>query len=140
LEQKDLSANIKTEKWGSKTVENISRKIMKLYPNLRGFDKRGLYRMVQFYEEYRDNVIVSSLLRQISWSNNILILSSTKSIEEKDNKGRFSLFELETKPNVEIDNLLIKKAGGSQPIGTNNVATSIDDGKSRTLIHKSRKD
>ena len=29
--------------------------------------------------------------------------------EEKDNKGRFSLFELEAKPNVDIDNLLIKK-------------------------------
>ena len=57
--------------------------------------------------------------------------------EQKDNKGRFSLFELEIKPDVDIDNLLIKKAGGSQPIGTNNVTTSIDDGKSKTLTHKS---
>ena len=81
---KYLSIKIKTEKWGSKTVENISRKIMKLYPNLRGFDKRGLYRMVQFYETYRHNVIVSTLLTQISWSNNLLILSSTKTIEEKE--------------------------------------------------------
>ena len=81
---KYLSAKIKSEKWGSKTLENISRKIMKLYPNLRGFDKRGLYRMVQFYETYRHNIIVSSLLTQISWNNNILILSSTKSIEQKN--------------------------------------------------------
>lgn len=57
--------------------------------------------------------------------------------EEKDNKGRFSLFELETKPNLDIDNLLIKKAGGSQPIGTNNLTTSVDDGKSKTLTHRS---
>ena len=56
---------------------------------------------------------------------------------EKDKKGRFSLFELELKPGVDADNLLIKKAGGSQPIGTNNVTTSVDDGKSRTLTHKS---
>lgn len=81
---KYLSTKIKAEKWGSKTVENISRKIMKLYPNLRGFDKRGLYRMVQFYETYGHNVIVSSLLTQISWTNNIVILSSTKTIEEKE--------------------------------------------------------
>ena len=47
---KYLSTKIKAEKWGSKTIENISRAIMKLYPNLKGFDKRGLYRMVQFYE------------------------------------------------------------------------------------------
>ena len=57
--------------------------------------------------------------------------------EEKDNKGRFSLFELEIKPSADIDNLLIKKAGGSQPIGTNNLTTSGDDGKSKTLTHKS---
>ena len=81
---KYLSIKIKSEKWGSKTVENISRKILKLCPNLRGFDKRGLYRMVQFYETYGHNVIVSSLLTQISWTNNVVILSSTKIIEEKE--------------------------------------------------------
>lgn len=63
---KYLSIKIKSEKWGSKTVENISRKIMKLYPNLKGFYKRGLYRMVQFYETYGHNIIVSTLLTQIS--------------------------------------------------------------------------
>ncbi|GEM_PF-4184614 len=57
--------------------------------------------------------------------------------EEKDKKGRFSLFKLEFKPGVNVNDLLIKKAGGSQPIGTNNVTTSIDDGKSKTLTHKS---
>ena len=57
--------------------------------------------------------------------------------EEKDNKGRFSLFELEIKPGIDVDDLLIKKAGGSQPIGTNNLTTSVDDGKSKTLAHKS---
>ena len=57
---------------------------------------------------------------------------------EKDKKGRFSLFELEVKPGIDVDDLLIKKAGGSQPIGTNNLTTSIDDGKSKTLTQKSR--
>ena len=58
--------------------------------------------------------------------------------EEKDNKGRFSLFELEIKPGIDIDDLLIKKAGGSQPIGTNNLTTSVNDGKSKTLTLRSR--
>ena len=52
--------------------------------------------------------------------------------EERDNKGRFSLFELEIKPGIDVDDLLIKKAGGSQPIGTNNIATS-------TIIKSKRK-
>ncbi len=56
----------------------------KAYPNLKGFNRAWLYRTVQFYEEYRDNIFVSTLSRQIGWNNNILILSSTKSIEQKE--------------------------------------------------------
>ena len=29
----------------------------------------------------------------------------------EENKGRFSLFELEIKPGIDVDDLLIKKAG-----------------------------
>ena len=47
---KYLSMKIKAEKWGSKTIESISNNVMKVYPNLKGFNRAGLYRMVQFYE------------------------------------------------------------------------------------------
>ena len=57
--------------------------------------------------------------------------------EEKDNKGRFSLFELDVKPGTDLNNLLIKKAGGSQTEVVNNVSTSIDGGKLKALSHKS---
>ena len=40
--------------------------------------------MIQFYGTYNDNEIVSTLLSQISWSNNLTILSSTKTMEEKE--------------------------------------------------------
>ena len=46
--------------------------------------------------------------------------------EERDKKGRFSLFELELKPEIDVENLLIKKAGGSQAIAVNNVTTSTN--------------
>ena len=36
------------------------------------------------YETYKDNEIVASLVRQISWTNNILILSSAKTDEERE--------------------------------------------------------
>ena len=32
-----------------------------------GFDRRGLYWMMQFYETYKDNEKVSTLLSQINW-------------------------------------------------------------------------
>lgn len=54
------------------------------YPKIKGFNRPGIYRMKQFYETYKDNLIVSPLVRQISWTNNLNILSSTKTIEEKE--------------------------------------------------------
>lgn len=39
------------------------------YPDLKGFNRRGLYRMKQFYELYKGNEIVSPLVTQLSWSN-----------------------------------------------------------------------
>ena len=72
---KYLSEKVASEKWGSKVIDNIAHEINNKYPTLKGFDRRGLYRMTQFYDTYKDNEIVSTLLSQISWSNNIAILS-----------------------------------------------------------------
>ena len=81
---KYLSEKVASEKWGSKVIDNIAREINNKYPTLKGFDRRGLYRMMQFYDTYKNNEIVSTLLSQISWSNNIAILSGTKTMEEKE--------------------------------------------------------
>ena len=54
------------------------------YPNMKGFNRRGRYRMKQFYETYKDNEIVSPLVTQIGWTNNLIILSMTKTMEEKE--------------------------------------------------------
>ena len=79
-----LSKKVARENWGSKVIENIAYEVKKLYPNLKGFDKRGLFRMMQFYDTYKDNEIVSPLVTQINWTNNLLILSHKSSIEEKE--------------------------------------------------------
>ena len=81
---KYLSEKVASKKWGSKVIDNIAYEINNKYPTLKGFDRRGLYRMMQFYDTYKDNEIVSTLLSQISWSNNIAILSGTKTMEEKE--------------------------------------------------------
>ena len=54
------------------------------YPTMKGFNRRGIYRMKQFYETYKDNEFVSPMVTQISWTNNLMILSMTKTIEEKE--------------------------------------------------------
>lgn len=40
--------------------------------------------MIQFYEIYKENQKVRTLLAQLSWTNNLLILRGTKTIEEKE--------------------------------------------------------
>ena len=75
---KFLSEKVKSEDWGSKTIDKLVLAIKSQYPYLKGFNRAGLYRMIQFYETYRDNIIVSPLVTQLSWSNNLLILIGTK--------------------------------------------------------------
>lgn len=39
--------------------------------------------MVRFYKTYKDDEIASPLVTQLSWTNNLLILSKTKTKEER---------------------------------------------------------
>lgn len=98
----ELSLN---SKWGDKCIEQISGFMKENYPILKGFSRPGLYRMKQLYETYKDEIIVSPLVRQLSWTNNVLILSTTKTMEEKEFyirmciKNNYSKRELERQIN-----------------------------------------
>lgn len=50
---------------------------------MNGFNRRGLYRMKQFYELYNDNEKLSTLFTQLSWSNHLKLMSSCKTMEER---------------------------------------------------------
>jgi predicted nuclease of restriction endonuclease-like (RecB) superfamily len=80
---KYVSEKVNAGKWGDGVVKQLADHIRQEYPNLKGFTKRGLYRMKQFYETYNGIENVSAVLTQMSWTNHITILSKCKSIEEK---------------------------------------------------------
>lgn len=80
---KYVSQKVNVGDWGEGVVIQLADYIKSYYPNLRGFTKRGLYRMKQFYETYHKIKKVSTLLTQLSWSNHLMILSKCKTIEEK---------------------------------------------------------
>lgn len=65
-------------------VDKLADYLQKTQHDVKGFNRRGLYRMKQFYETYCGNEKVSSMLTQISWTNHLLILSKTNSMEEKE--------------------------------------------------------
>ena len=81
---KYISEKVNDNNWGDKIVEKLAEFMKREYPTMRGFNKRGIYRMKQFYETYKDYPFVSPLVAQISWTNNLIILSSTNNIEEKE--------------------------------------------------------
>ena len=70
--------------YGDKVIDKAANFMKANYPVIRGFNKRNLHRMVQFYKTYKDNQKVSTLLTQLSWSSNLLILSNTKTDEERE--------------------------------------------------------
>jgi len=74
---------IENGSYGDKIIDKAAEFMKNNYPLVRGFNKRNLHRMVQFYKTYKDNKKVSTLLTQLSWSSNMLILSNTKTEEER---------------------------------------------------------
>lgn len=50
-------------------------------PGAKGINRRGLYRMKQFYETYKDDEFVTPLVTQISWINHLLIMSGSRARE-----------------------------------------------------------
>lgn len=69
--------------WGKSTVNQLSKYILSKKPGVRGYSAQNIWRMRQFYETYKDKKQFSTLLREITWSNNLHIMSKTKTDEEK---------------------------------------------------------
>lgn len=78
-----LSRESHNSTFGDAYIDSIAKEIQDAFPGIKGFNRRGLYRMKKFYETYRDDEFVTTLLTQISWSNHLAILSKAKSIEER---------------------------------------------------------
>ena len=70
--------------FGDKVIDEVANYISRSAPEIKGFNRRGLYRMRQFYETYKDDEFVSPLVTQISCTNHLLIMSKSKSKEERD--------------------------------------------------------
>ena len=80
---KYLSSLVAESSFGDKVIDEVAAYIAESNPAIKGFNRRGLYRMKQFYETYKDDEFVTPLVTQISWTNHLLILSGTKTAEER---------------------------------------------------------
>ena len=74
---------MKAINYGDGYVQSLADFFAKNYPEIKGFNRRGLYRMKQFYEMYEDTEIVSALLTQLGWTCHLKLMSGCKTFEER---------------------------------------------------------
>lgn len=96
-----ISSKIATAEWGDGVVEDLAADLARRYPGARGYTRRNLFRMRQFFEAYRSNKKVSPLVTQLPWTHHLIILSEAKPTETREFymlaaiKERWSKRELE---------------------------------------------
>lgn len=79
-----ISKKIEQSEWGDSVVAELAKFIQTYEPEIKGFSDKNIWRMKQFYETYKDFPKLSPLVREISWTNNLLIFSRCKTIEEME--------------------------------------------------------
>lgn len=96
-----ISRKIENAEWGDGVVEQLAVYIARTQPSVRGFTRRNLFRMRQFYEIYRGDEKVLPLVRQLSWTHNLIILSQSKREEEREFYLRLAIKEKWSKRELE---------------------------------------
>lgn len=79
-----ISEKVGRDGWGKNTVSEFSDFLQNYYPSAKGFSPQNIWRMKQFYETYRGKEKLSPLVREVSWSNNLLILAGCKTDEARE--------------------------------------------------------
>ena len=79
-----ISKKIEQSEWGDSVVIELANFIQTQEPEIKGFSDKNIWRMKQFYENYKDFPKLSTMLRAISWSHNLAIFSRCKTVEERE--------------------------------------------------------
>jgi predicted nuclease of restriction endonuclease-like (RecB) superfamily len=98
---RQVSEMVASGKGGKSTVRDFSRHIQSHFEGIRGFSPQNIWRMKQFFETYDGKKRLSPLVREVSWTNNVLIMMAAKTDEEREfyliltSKNNYSKRELE---------------------------------------------
>lgn len=78
-----ISRKVAHDGWGQGTVTALAEYLRRSLPNARGFSASNLWRMTQFFEMYRDFPKLAPLVRELSWTHNLIIMGRSKRQEER---------------------------------------------------------
>ena len=108
---KYISEKAANDGWGKSVVQDFADYLKRTYPSASGFSSQNIWRMKQFYETYSQNPKLSPLVREITWSNNLLIMSGCKTDEAKEFYMRLCIANGYAKRELErqIDSMLYER-------------------------------
>lgn len=124
---KFVSEKVSQNEWGKSVVKELSSFIQSKNEGIKGFSPQNIWRMKQFYDMYNGNEKLSPLVREITWTNNLLIMAGTKSDEAREFylrlciKNNYSKRELDR----QIDSMLFER-------------TMLSDKKNELIISKNK--
>jgi len=83
----DMAAQIiekqKQTSWGDGFLERLSKDLQSEFPDIKGFSKRNLELMRQWYKFWsEESSITQQLVSQIPWGHNLVIMTKTQNHEE----------------------------------------------------------
>jgi predicted nuclease of restriction endonuclease-like (RecB) superfamily len=82
---KDITERQENTDWGSKFIEQTAIELKNEFPEIRGFSRRNLYAIRQWYKFYSEKYqFVPRSVAQIPWGHNRLIITKTKDIDEAE--------------------------------------------------------
>ena len=106
-----VSEKVREGGWGKSTVIEFSEYVQARYAGIQGFSPSNIWRMRQFYETYNGNEKLAPLVREISWTNNLLVMARAKTEQAQEfylllaAKNRYSKRELER----QMDSMLFER-------------------------------
>ena len=64
--------------WGKAIVETLAKDLQKEFPGMQGFSSANLWRMRNFHLTYCSNEKLAPMVREISWTKNVIIMERCK--------------------------------------------------------------
>jgi len=130
---KYVSKCVSENDWGKSVVKEFSDFIQKRYAGIQGFSASNIWRMKQFYETYRENEKLATLLRELTWSHNLQIMSC-KTEEEREFylklsiNNRYSFRELKRQMDSALfERITLSDTANKLIIGRNEGLTALRD-------------
>ena len=111
---RELASRQEEDNWGTNFMEAAAKDLRSAFPQIKGFSKRNLYAMRQWYKFYsKENEFLPRSVAKIPWGHNRLIVTKVKNLEEADFYNREVLENAWDRDTLEIqiENNLYRKVG-----------------------------